>query len=211
MEDREAGNNIALTLIRKETDKFLTLTIAIDKLDKTGMDTVKEELAGGGLAKDAIQKLAEILDFRGNTSEKLAFLDRKFSSAETGRKGLEEMREVCQFALCHSKAWNAGAARFWGPATSLGWETPVGRAQGFLLAPPEVEPGRRYPLVVVVHGGPAGTHTAGWPARWPAVLPSQGFYVLLPNPRKFGRLPNSPYLAARSQVILGRMNAADIP
>ena len=33
----------------------------------------------------------------------------------------------------------------------------------------------------------------------------------LPNPRKFGRLPNSPYLAARSQVILGRMNAADIP
>jgi monofunctional biosynthetic peptidoglycan transglycosylase len=35
--------------------------------------------------------------------------------------------------------------------------------------------------------------------------------VLLPNPRKFGRLPNSPYLAARSQVILGRMNAADVP
>jgi monofunctional biosynthetic peptidoglycan transglycosylase len=35
--------------------------------------------------------------------------------------------------------------------------------------------------------------------------------VLLPNPRKFGRLPNSPYLAARSQVILGRMNAAELP
>jgi monofunctional biosynthetic peptidoglycan transglycosylase len=35
--------------------------------------------------------------------------------------------------------------------------------------------------------------------------------VLLPNPRKFGRLPNSPYLAARSQVILGRMGSADIP
>jgi monofunctional biosynthetic peptidoglycan transglycosylase len=35
--------------------------------------------------------------------------------------------------------------------------------------------------------------------------------VLLPNPRKFGRLPNSPYLAARSQVILGRMSSADIP
>lgn len=80
-------------------------------------------------------------------------------------------------------AWNAGAARFWGPATNLGWDTPVGRAQGFLLAPPEVEPGRRYPLVVVVHGGPSGAHTAGWPSRWPAVLPSQGFYVLLPNPR----------------------------
>jgi histidyl-tRNA synthetase len=82
-----------------ETDKFMTLTIAIDKLDKTGMDRVKEELAGGGLSKDAIQKLEEILDFRGNTPEKIAFLDKKFSSAETGRKGLEEMREV--FSLVH--------------------------------------------------------------------------------------------------------------
>lgn len=35
--------------------------------------------------------------------------------------------------------------------------------------------------------------------------------VLLPNPRKFGRLPDSPYLAARSQIILGRMNSAEIP
>jgi monofunctional biosynthetic peptidoglycan transglycosylase len=35
--------------------------------------------------------------------------------------------------------------------------------------------------------------------------------VLLPNPRKFGRLPNSPYLAARSQIILGRMGAAELP
>ena len=35
--------------------------------------------------------------------------------------------------------------------------------------------------------------------------------VLLPNPRKFGRLPNSPYLAARSQVVLGRMNSAELP
>ena len=35
--------------------------------------------------------------------------------------------------------------------------------------------------------------------------------VLLPNPRKFGRLPNSAYLAARSQVILGRMGAAELP
>lgn len=80
-------------------------------------------------------------------------------------------------------AWNAQAPRFWGPVTSLAWDTPVGRAQGFLLAPPEVEPGRRYPLVTVVHGGPGGAYTAGWPSRWTAALPSQGFFVLLPNPR----------------------------
>lgn len=80
-------------------------------------------------------------------------------------------------------SWNTAAPRFWGPVTSLGWETPVGPAQGFLLPPAEVEPGRRYPLVVIVHGGPGGAHLAGWPSRWTGLLPSQGFYVLLPNPR----------------------------
>ena len=80
-------------------------------------------------------------------------------------------------------AWNAAVQRFWGPARSLEWETPAGRAQGFLLPPVAVEPGRRYPLVVVVHGGPGGAHQAGWPSRWTGLLPSQGFYTLLPNPR----------------------------
>ena len=52
------------------------------------------------------------------------------------------------------------------------------------------------------YGSAAAQLSAGQAAR---------LAVLLPNPRKFGRLPDSPYLAARSQVILGRMNAAELP
>jgi dipeptidyl aminopeptidase/acylaminoacyl peptidase len=60
--------------------------------------------------------------------------------------------------------------------------TDAGTVQGWLLAPREVEPGRRYPLVVVVHGGPASAHRASWPTA-AGILASQGYYVLLPNPR----------------------------
>lgn len=78
---------------------------------------------------------------------------------------------------------NDGAVAWWGGARSLQWTSDGRRVQGWLLPPPKVEPETRYPLVVVVHGGPSGAHSAGWPSRWSAVLPSQGYFVLLPNPR----------------------------
>ena len=57
----------------------------------------------------------------------------------------------------------------------------------------------------------AARHYYGTSAAQVSAEQAARLAVLLPNPRKFGRLPGSPYLAARSQVILGRMNAADIP
>ena len=57
----------------------------------------------------------------------------------------------------------------------------------------------------------AARHYFGIPAAQLSAEQAARLAVLLPNPRRFGRLPNSPYLAARSQVILGRMNSADIP
>jgi dipeptidyl aminopeptidase/acylaminoacyl peptidase len=77
---------------------------------------------------------------------------------------------------------NARFAPAWGEARSLHWTTDAGKVQGWLLAPPRVEPGKRYPLAVVVHGGPASAHRAGWPVS-SGVLASQGYYVFLPNPR----------------------------
>jgi len=77
---------------------------------------------------------------------------------------------------------NARFATAWGEARSLHWTTDAGNVQGWLLAPPRIEPGRRYPLAVVVHGGPASAHRAGWPST-AGVLASQGYYVFLPNPR----------------------------
>ena len=57
----------------------------------------------------------------------------------------------------------------------------------------------------------AARHYYGTSAAQVSAEQAARLAVLLPNPRKFGRLPNSPYLATRSQVILGRMNSADVP
>jgi dipeptidyl aminopeptidase/acylaminoacyl peptidase len=78
---------------------------------------------------------------------------------------------------------NAKAERFWGEAKSLHWESDGQSIQGWLLPPKTVDPSKRYPMVVVVHGGPSSMQGIGWPTRWNAVLPSQGYYVFLPNPR----------------------------
>jgi dipeptidyl aminopeptidase/acylaminoacyl peptidase len=78
---------------------------------------------------------------------------------------------------------NAGQTPFWGEARSLHWESGGTRVQGWLLPPRTVEPGRRYPMVVGVHGGPSSASTPAWPTRWNAVLPSQGYFLFLPNPR----------------------------
>jgi dipeptidyl aminopeptidase/acylaminoacyl peptidase len=86
-------------------------------------------------------------------------------------------------------AKNARFTPAWGAARSLHWTSGGLAVQGWLLAPPGVDltasgaaPARRYPLVVVVHGGPAAAHRAGWPTT-AGLLASQGFLVLLPNPR----------------------------
>jgi dipeptidyl aminopeptidase/acylaminoacyl peptidase len=78
---------------------------------------------------------------------------------------------------------NDAAKPLWGEARSLHWESDGQRVQGWLIAPPHVDPSRRYPLVVSVHGGPSAAASSRWPSRWTAVLPTQGYYVLLPNPR----------------------------
>jgi dipeptidyl aminopeptidase/acylaminoacyl peptidase len=78
---------------------------------------------------------------------------------------------------------NGSAKRYWGEAKSLHWDSDGAHVQGWLLPPPQVEAGAEYPMVVVVHGGPAGASTSSWPSRWTATLPSQGYFVFLPNPR----------------------------
>jgi dipeptidyl aminopeptidase/acylaminoacyl peptidase len=78
---------------------------------------------------------------------------------------------------------NDAARRFWGEARSLHWQSDGARVQGWLLYPLKFDPAKRYPMVVSVHGGPAAASGPGWPFRWNAMLPSQGYFLLLPNPR----------------------------
>jgi dipeptidyl aminopeptidase/acylaminoacyl peptidase len=78
---------------------------------------------------------------------------------------------------------NASIKPAWGDANSLHWSSDKYRVQGWLVYPANFDPSRKYPLVVSVHGGPSSGHFAAWPQRWNAVLPSQDYFVLLPNPR----------------------------
>jgi dipeptidyl aminopeptidase/acylaminoacyl peptidase len=78
---------------------------------------------------------------------------------------------------------NAAIKRQWGDAKSLHWKSDRFTVQGWLLYPLDFDPSRKYPMVVSVHGGPSSANFPTFPQRWNAVLPSQGYFVLLPNPR----------------------------
>ena len=78
---------------------------------------------------------------------------------------------------------NSNAQPWWGEARSLHWKSDGATVQGWLLYPRAFDPARRYPMVVQVHGGPSSAYHIGWPSRWTATLPSQGYFVFMPNPR----------------------------
>ena len=75
-------------------DKMMDITVAIDKLEKIGLDNVKAELAERGLEQGAIDKLQPILELSGTNAEKLAKLREVIGVSETGVKGIEEMSEI---------------------------------------------------------------------------------------------------------------------
>ena len=73
-----------------EADKIVDITVAIDKLDKIGLDNVNKELAEKGISEEAIAKLQPIILLSGTNAEKLATLKTVLSGSETGLKGVEE-------------------------------------------------------------------------------------------------------------------------
>ncbi|MBR4854291.1 MAG: histidine--tRNA ligase [Alistipes sp.] len=75
-------------------DKMMDITVAIDKLEKIGLDNVKAELAERGLEQEAIDKLQPILELSGSNAEKLSKLRDVIGCSETGCKGIDEMSEI---------------------------------------------------------------------------------------------------------------------
>ena len=75
-------------------DKITDITVAIDKLDKIGLEKVNEELAAKGIAPAAIEQLQPIILLSGTTAEKLGKLRELLASSETGTKGVEEMEYI---------------------------------------------------------------------------------------------------------------------
>ena len=80
-----------------QTDKLTDITVAIDKIDKIGIEKVTEELLAKGIPSAAVEKLKPILTLRGNSDEKLAFLETFLTNSEIGRKGVVETRYLFDF------------------------------------------------------------------------------------------------------------------
>jgi dipeptidyl aminopeptidase/acylaminoacyl peptidase len=80
---------------------------------------------------------------------------------------------------------NAPQKPAWGEGISLEWLNEGYKIQGWLLPPLHMEPGKRYPMVIQIHGGPSGIARPAWPSgnALPAVLAARGYFVLMPNPR----------------------------
>ena len=75
-------------------DKIVDITVAIDKLDKIGIDNVNAELREDGLTEEQIQKLQPIILLQGTNDEKLATIAEVLKDSETGLKGIEEVKFI---------------------------------------------------------------------------------------------------------------------
>ncbi len=90
--NRKILSGIAETL--GASDKIVDITVAIDKIDKIGIDNVNAELREKGLSEEAIEKLRPILEMSGSNEEKLSVMEGILKDSEEGMKGIAEMKEV---------------------------------------------------------------------------------------------------------------------
>lgn len=90
--NRKILSGIAETI--GEADKIVDITVAIDKLDKIGLDNVNEELRNDGICEEAIAKLQPIISLFGTNDEKLNVIAEVLKDSEIGLKGVEETRFI---------------------------------------------------------------------------------------------------------------------
>jgi histidyl-tRNA synthetase len=83
-----------------EAEKITDITVAIDKMDKIGLEKVNEEIASKGISQIAIDKLQPILQLSGSNAEKLAQLKKVLAVSATGLKGVSELETI--FGLCET-------------------------------------------------------------------------------------------------------------
>ena len=75
-------------------DKIISITVAIDKLDKIGIDGVLNELTEKGLSADSIERIKPLFEISGDTKSRLAQMETFLAASEIGKKGIEELKYV---------------------------------------------------------------------------------------------------------------------
>jgi len=91
--NRKILSGIAETIGAK--DKLIDFTVALDKLDKIGKDGVRKEMLEKGISDEAINKVQPLFSFTGSVDEKLKKLSELLSASEEGKKGIEELKFIC--------------------------------------------------------------------------------------------------------------------
>ncbi len=78
------------------SDKLIDFTVALDKLDKIGEEGVKKEMIEKGISEIALQKVQSLFNFTGSIDEKLEKLEVLLAASEEGKKGIQELRFICE-------------------------------------------------------------------------------------------------------------------
>jgi histidyl-tRNA synthetase len=104
LNNRKVLAGIAETIGEKE--RIIDITIAIDKLEKIGLEKVNEELKGKGISDDSIKKLQPILMLTGSNEEKLERIEQVIAASETGMKGIEELKTIFSYLRSGNVATN---------------------------------------------------------------------------------------------------------
>ena len=86
-----------ITEIIGKPDLIIDMTVAIDKLDKIGLDGVSKELLERGFSEDDLEKLRPVILLEGSNEEKLARLKEILATSETGLKGIAEIEQVFEY------------------------------------------------------------------------------------------------------------------
>jgi len=93
-----------------QPERIIDITVAIDKLDKIGIDNVNKELLEKGIPAEAVEALQPILHLNGTNAEKLDQLEQVLANSEIGLKGIEELRTI--FALYAQSSQDGNLATF---------------------------------------------------------------------------------------------------
>ncbi len=182
--NRTRGRKSSVSSLFWQTPNRILLTETI------GGGSAISELRLADNSVRTIWKGAEGIHAFGNFPNFAVSKDGKFAAA--ARSSFETPPEIWAGPLGEWRQLtsdNVSQAVSWGKAQNLESTNEGLNIQGWLVPPKQVEPGKRYPMVVLIHGGPSGAEMPEWPAMFGmsraivAALASRGYYVLMPNPR----------------------------
>ena len=134
---------------------------------------------------------AESINKNGEATPLTVFTEDEQLFQSSIRDFAEEQVRPCVSKMDHEAKIDPALIRGFFELGLMGVEVPENyggaggtRIQAWIVKPPDFDASRKYPLLVLVHGGPEGAWTDGWTYRWNAeVLASAGYVVFMPNPR----------------------------